>query len=88
MVMPYKRTRVYWFKVIVSVLRGGGYFLQGAADEIGIARTTLIGWRQGAEPRYSKGESLVLLWCKITGEIRDKLPMCLTSDWWAYHAKA
>ncbi|QGW75980.1 hypothetical protein GPJ81_04605 [Pseudomonas alkylphenolica] len=43
----------------------------GAADEIGIARTTLIGWRQGAEPRYSEGERLVLLWCKITGESRD-----------------
>ncbi len=49
-----------------------------------MARTTLIGWKQGAEPRYSEGERLVLLWCKITGESRDKLPMCAA---WDYHFK-
>lgn len=75
--------RIDWFRVITAVLRSG-YSLQSAADEIGIARTTLIGWRQGAEPRYSEGERLVLLWCKITGESRDKLPMCAA---WDYHFK-
>lgn len=75
--------RIDWFRVITAVLRSG-YSIQGAADEIGVARTTLIGWRQGAEPRYSEGERLVLLWCKITGESRDKLPMCSA---WDYHFK-
>lgn len=75
--------RIDWFRVITAVLRGG-YSLQSAADEIGVARTTLIGWRQGAEPRYSEGEQLVLLWCKVTGEGREKLPMCTALD---YHFK-
>lgn len=78
--------RIDWFKVITEVLRGG-YSIQAAADEIGVARTTLIGWKQGAEPRYSEGERLVLLWCKISGEGRDKLPMVAACDWWAYHSK-
>ncbi len=76
--------RIDWFRVITTVLRSGEYSIQGAADEIGVARTTLIGWKQGAEPRYSEGERLVLLWCKITGEGRDKLPMCAV---WDYHFK-
>lgn len=76
--------RIDWFRVITTVLRSGEYSIQGAADEIGVARTTLIGWKQGAEPRYSEGERLVLLWCKITGESRDKLPMCAA---WDYHFK-
>lgn len=79
--------RIDWFQVITTVLRSGDYSIQGAADEIGVARTTLIGWKQGAEPRYSEGERLVLLWCKITGESRENMPMCSVSDWWAYHAK-
>ena len=72
--------RIDWFRVITAVLRKG-YSLQSAADEIGVARTTLIGWRQGAEPRYSEGERLVLLWCKITGEGREKLPMSSVLDY-------
>lgn len=78
--------RIDWFRVITMVLRGG-YSIQGAADAIEVARTTLIGWKQGAEPRYSEGERLVLLWCEVTGLDRASLPMVATSDWWAYHSK-
>jgi len=78
--------RIDWFRVITTVLRSGEYSIQGAADEIGVARTTLIGWKQGAEPRYSEGERLVLLWCQITGLDRAALPMVAKGDWWAYHS--
>lgn len=78
--------RIDWFRVITEVLRGG-HSIQSAADAIDVARTTLIGWKQGAEPRYSEGERLVLLWCQISGESRDKLPMVAAGDWWAYHSK-
>lgn len=78
--------RIDWFRVITMVLRGG-YSIQSAADAIDVARTTLIGWKQGAEPRYSEGERLVLLWCQVTGLERSALPMVTTGDWWAYHAK-
>lgn len=79
--------RIDWFKVVTEVLRCG-YSIQSAAEEIGVARTTLFGWRQGAEPRYSEGERLVQLWCRTTGEDRADIPMCSTGDWWAYHSKA
>ncbi|WP_431742387.1 hypothetical protein [Pseudomonas sp.] len=78
--------RIDWFRVITAVLRSG-YSIQSAADAIGVARTTLIGWKQGAEPRYSEGERLVLLWCQVTGLERSSLPMVATGDWWAYHSK-
>ncbi len=78
--------RIDWFRVITMVLRDG-YSIQSAADAIGVARTTLIGWKQGAEPRYSEGERLVLLWCEVTGAERSKLPMVAVGDWWAYHSK-
>lgn len=78
--------RIDWFRVITMVLRGG-YSIQSAADAIDVARTTLIGWKQGAEPRYSEGERLVLLWCQITEQDRSKLPMVAVGDWWAYHSK-
>lgn len=79
--------RIDWFRVITMVLRGG-YSIQSAADSIDVARTTLIGWKQGAEPRYSEGERLVLLWCQVTGLERSSLPMVAVGDWWAYHSKA
>ncbi len=75
--------RIDWFRVITDVLRSG-YSIQGAADEIGVARTTLIGWKQGAEPRYSEGDQLVLLWCRVAKKGRDMLP---TTDCWSYHTK-
>ena len=79
--------RIDWFRVITMVLRGG-YSIQSAADAIGVARTTLIGWKQGAEPRYSEGERLVQLWVDVTALDRQKLPVVAVSDWWAYHGKA
>lgn len=77
--------RIDWFRVITMVLRSG-YSIQSAADSIDVARTTLIGWKQGAEPRYSEGERLVLLWCQITGLDRSSLPMIAKGDWWGYHS--
>lgn len=79
--------RIDWFRVITMVLRGG-YSIQTAADTINVARTTLIGWKQGAEPRYTEGERLVSLWCRAMRRDRSKLPMVAVGDWWAYHSKA
>lgn len=33
---------------------------------------SLMGWKQGTKPRYSKGERLFAFWFQITG--RSKLP--------------
>lgn len=78
--------RVDWFQVITGLSRSG-YSPQSVADAVGVARSTLLGWKQGAEPRYTEGERLVAFWCEATGNHRDKLPTCATGDWWAYHSK-
>lgn len=77
---------VDWFTVITTLLRSG-YSLASVSDAVGVARTTLIGWKQGAEPRYTEGERLVRFWCEITGKDRTQLPMVTPGDWWAYHSK-
>lgn len=79
--------RVDWFQVITGVMRCG-YSIQSAAEAISVPRSTLIGWKQGAEPRYTEGERLVSFWCQITGNDRARLPMVAVGDWWAYHSKA
>ncbi|XMB47414.1 hypothetical protein QQ999_16005 [Pseudomonas fluorescens] len=79
--------RVDWFTVITGLSRAG-YSPQSIADAIGVARTTLLGWKQGAEPRYTEGERLVSLWCRAMRRDRSKLPMVAVGDWWAYHSKA
>ena len=87
MAQPQAEKRVDWFKVITNLSRAG-YSPHTVSDAIGVARTTLIGWKQGAEPRYTEGERLVSFWCQVTGRDRKSLPMVAVGDWWAYHSKA
>ncbi|MBD9459133.1 hypothetical protein IB241_15730 [Pseudomonas sp. PDM05] len=84
---PKTEKRVDWFKVITG-LTNTGYSLNTVSAAVGVARTTLIGWKQGAEPRYTEGERLVSFWSQVTGRDRSKLPMVAVGDWWAYHSKA
>lgn len=54
--------RIDWFRVLAD-LRVQGYSLYSVADETGIPRKTLEGYRNhGAEPRHSDGELLLALW--------------------------
>lgn len=78
--------RVDWFQVITGLSRAG-YSPQSVADAIHVARSTLLGWKQGAEPRFSEGERLLAFWAQATGGDRAKIPMCAPGDWWAYHSK-
>lgn len=75
-----------WFQVI-SELRRHGYSAKAIADRVGVPKSTLLGWKQGAEPRYSEGRRLIEFWCEITGKAETKLPLVDASCWWAYHAK-
>ena len=84
---PKQEKRVDWFKVITGLTKAG-YSLNTVSAAVGVARTTLIGWKQGAEPRYTEGERLVSFWSQVTGRDRNSLPMVAVGDWWAYHSKA
>jgi len=75
-----------WFQVIMEISRYG-LSMQVIAQTIGVARTTLLGWKQGAEPRHSEGDRLLTFWTSVTGHDRSEAPMVSISDWWAYHAK-
>lgn len=65
--------KVDWFRILKSLNRLG-YSGQQIADEIDVAKSTLLGGRQGAEPRHSSGEALIELWCSILSRERSQLP--------------
>lgn len=79
--------QIDWFSVITVLLRQG-YSLSSVAAHISVPKSTLIGWKQGAEPRYSEGERLLAFWCQVTGQDRISLPMVAPGDWRAYHCRA
>jgi hypothetical protein len=70
------RIRVDWFRVVAE-LQGAGYNTENIAAAIGVARSTLMGWRNPpyAEPRHADGERLVQLWCRVVEQPRDALPL-------------
>jgi hypothetical protein len=80
------QVRIDWFRVITDILRAG-YSIHSVAQVIKVPRSTLMGWKQGAEPRYTEGECLVSFWCQAVGRGRESLPLVAVGDWWSYHAK-
>lgn len=67
--------RVDWFRVIADLTRRG-YTTRSLADAIHVPPATLLGWKQGAEPKYGDGERLVLLWAELTDTDRARVPLC------------
>jgi len=66
MFAPSVDTRVDWFRLLVQ-LKGEGYSLYMVAHFTEIPKSTLIGYKQGAEPRYSDGRRLLQFWAQTTG---------------------
>lgn len=56
--------RIDWFRVLADLQRHGVPVSQASAATR-IPKSTLLGWRQGAEPKYADGEKLLALWCGI-----------------------
>lgn len=71
---------VDWFRVIVDLERSG-YKQRDIALSVNAPRTTLLGWRQGAAPKWNEGERLIAFWCRVTGKERDLLPKIDAFDW-------
>ncbi len=74
-----------WFAVIAEINRHG-VSVYAISAEIQVPRTTILGWKQGTEPKHTDGEALVILWQRITNKTRDQLPKVGVNDWWAYHS--
>lgn len=47
---------------------------RGLADKLQRARSTIRGWRDGAEPSHSDGEMLLDRWCSLTGKAHAFAP--------------
>jgi hypothetical protein len=67
--------RVDWFRLIADLSRKG-FTTRSMADAIHVPPSTLLGWKQGAEPKHVEGERLVLLWMDLVQKPREDLPMC------------
>lgn len=65
--------RVDWFQVIIGLERAG-YSHSAISAAIGAPKSTVQGWKQGAEPKHSDGENVISLWCQVTGLKREQLP--------------
>lgn len=67
-------TRISWFRIF-NDLKAGGWSLYRIEAEMGVAKTTLLGWKSGAEPRHADGEMLISLWQTVTSKQRENLPI-------------
>lgn len=65
--------RVDWFAVLTDLKRCGLASLQ-AARQIEVPHSTVMGWKEGSEPKHADGERLIDLWIAVTGRNRHQLP--------------
>ncbi|BAO29388.1 hypothetical protein [Sulfuritalea hydrogenivorans] len=69
-----------WFLVIVELCRRG-FTHSSIATSVGTPKSTVQGWKQGAEPKHCDGERMIALWCQVTGLDRSGLPKISRYDW-------
>ncbi|MDV1561408.1 hypothetical protein [Raoultella planticola] len=82
--MPLVATfRTDWFRVITDLTRKN-LTTQQIADELGVSKSAVLGWKSGSEPRHGHGEALIALWCLATSSGRKKLPTVLYRQWWTF----
>ena len=65
--------RIDWFAVLLALQRHG-IPTSSVADQLRIPRSTILGWKQGAEPKYRDGEALTALWSRVTGAELEAVP--------------
>lgn len=65
---------VNWFRIIVELGTQGAVTLRQISRAIDVPKTTIIGWKAGAEPRHSDGERLMALWCGMLHRERIEVP--------------
>ena len=71
---------VDWFRVLTDLTKQG--LKDGLiAAVIGAPRSTLLGWKQGSQPKHFHGERLVELWALLVERPRDEVPMVSVPQW-------
>lgn len=64
--------RTDWFRVLAD-LRSVGWTEVDVSNRLGVARSTLRGWKAGHEPSHYDGSRLLMLYQDITG--RQLIPV-------------
>lgn len=47
---------------------------QALATWLKVPRKTMIGWRDGTQPKHADGEMLIAQWCRLAGKGREFAP--------------
>lgn len=76
-----------WLKIIIDLNRLG-WSNEIIANELGTGRTTVINWRDGAEPKYFDGKRLLDLWALVTGKGISDRPQLERGDFRGNHSYA
>lgn len=72
--------RVHWRQIIAD-LRARGLSCDQIGARLGRAEATVMGWRDGSQPKHHDGERLIDLWCQATGAHRDAAPVIHEFDY-------
>lgn len=73
MFAPSVDTRIDWFRILVQ-LKGEGYSLHMVSHFTEITKIKLIGYKQGAEPKYHDGVRLLNFWAQAVGKTVEAAP--------------
>lgn len=65
--------KIHWFRVIVDI-SCGGYTAASIGAAIGMSKSTVLNWKQGADPRFEEGLRLIDLWKQVTGKGQESVP--------------
>lgn len=70
---------VDWFQLL-SELRLAGVSDYKLSSSIHVPRSTILGWKQGAEPKHADGEQLLAFWMAHLKRGRADIPVISWPD--------
>lgn len=65
--------RVDWFRMLTQ-MQAEGYSLHGLVYFCGIPKSSLIAYKNGMQPSYNVGKTLIRAWSEITGQDQADVP--------------
>ncbi len=74
MMQPMGDFRVNWFRILVQ-LQGEGYSLKDISHFTKIPKASLLGYKQGIQPTYNTGHTLIRCWAEATGNQPQDAPL-------------
>lgn len=60
--------KIDWFRVIVELCYSHGYTHETIAAAVGLSKSSVQNWKNGASPKFEEGNRLIELWARVTGK--------------------